>query len=68
MTASGADDSTEELCCCDMSGCIIFFEAIDPEVLEIETFAGDERDTAYVRRRQGWQSMTADGCVWPVFA
>jgi hypothetical protein len=26
----------ETLCCCDMSGCIAFFEAIDPEVEEIE--------------------------------
>ena len=26
----------ETLCGCDMSGCIAFFEAIDPEVEEIE--------------------------------
>ena len=29
----------EEHCCCDMTGCIAFFEAIDPEVQKIETFS-----------------------------
>ena len=30
--------------------------AVDPKVKEIETFAGDKRDTVYVMRRQGWQA------------
>jgi hypothetical protein len=34
-------------CCCDMSGCIAVFQAIDPEVKEVQTFAGKEPDTRY---------------------
>ncbi len=53
----------EEHCCCDMSGCITFFEAIDPKAQEIETFAGEDRDTAYVRRpKLGWEAVRPDGC------
>lgn len=57
---------TEEGCCCDMIGCIALFAAIDPEVREIETFAGEERDTAYVRRPKGWACIRPDGVVMGV--
>jgi hypothetical protein len=52
--------------CCDMSGAIAFFAAIDPQVCKIETFAGAERDTAYLKRREGWQPVDGDGMAWPV--
>jgi hypothetical protein len=51
--------------CCDMSGCIAFFKAIDPDVQTIDTFSGSERDTGYVKRSWGWQAVCADGRVWP---
>ena len=51
----------EEGDCCDMEGCIAFFEAIDPDVQAIETFSGPERDTTYVRRPKGWEALDADG-------
>jgi hypothetical protein len=48
----------EELCCCDMSGCIALFKAIDSKVREIETFADGKRDTTYVQQaRGGWQAV-----------
>lgn len=33
--------------CCDMSGCIKLFQAIDEAVASIQTWSGKERDTAY---------------------
>ena len=36
-----------EACCCDMTGAIQLFSAIDPEVPVIETFAGGEADTVF---------------------
>jgi hypothetical protein len=43
--------------CCDMSGCIVVFEAIDPMVAKIETWAGDRPDMAYVKLPGGgWSS------------
>jgi hypothetical protein len=48
----------ERLCCCDMEGCIAFFEAIDRQVQLIETFSGEKPDTAYVRRPElGWEAI-----------
>jgi hypothetical protein len=35
--------------CCDMVGCIKLFQAIDPKVRSIETYAGGQRDTFYER-------------------
>jgi hypothetical protein len=35
--------------CCDMPGCIALFQRIDPHVQHIDTYAGDERDTVYVK-------------------
>ena len=52
--------------CCDMSGAIAFFEAIDPQVIQIQTYAAAKRDTVYVKRRWGWQSIGADGLAWPM--
>lgn len=40
--------------CCDMSGCIAFFQRIDPEVTSIFTKAGNEPDTTYVKTADGW--------------
>jgi hypothetical protein len=48
--------------CCDMSGCIEFFQALDPGVRLIETFSGSERDTAYIRSPRGvWRPMDIHG-------
>jgi hypothetical protein len=43
--------------CCDMPGCIEIFEAIDDEVLKIQTFAGSNPDTVYTRKDRGdWKA------------
>jgi hypothetical protein len=39
--------------CCDMTGAIAFFKAIDPEVRAIETFSGWRASSA---RRDGTRS------------
>jgi hypothetical protein len=39
---------------CDKTACIEMFKAIDPEVREIETFAGTEVDTLYMRDGEMW--------------
>lgn len=33
--------------CCDMTGCINFFKNIDSNIQQIQTFAGETRDTIY---------------------
>ncbi len=46
----------EDGCCCDMSGCIAMFEAIDPMVRKIETWrvpTGAIRDTTYRKKENG---------------
>jgi hypothetical protein len=40
--------------CCDMSGCVALFEGIDPEVKAVNTFAGDQADTAYRKKGNDW--------------
>jgi hypothetical protein len=45
--------------CCDMSGAIALFKAVDPSVRVIETFAGGEPDTVY--RLDGEWSALARG-------
>jgi hypothetical protein len=50
--------------CCSMGGCIDLFQKIDADVQRIETFAGGERDTTYIRHakkgpRTGWHSQLA---------
>jgi hypothetical protein len=47
-----------------MLACITLFEAIDPDCIEIETFAGGERDTGYVKRPEGWEAIDAIGAPW----
>lgn len=42
--------------CTDMTGCIAFFERIDPNVRQIQTVAGDEFDTVYTRTPGGWEA------------
>ena len=42
-------------CCTDMSGCIAFFERIDPNVQTIVTVAGLLFDAVYVKRDGEWQ-------------
>lgn len=43
--------------CCDMQGAIDVFTAIDPEVIQITTYAGNERDTQYTKRNGQWYSV-----------
>lgn len=41
--------------CTDMSGCIAFFEQIDPKVQRIETgYGNDQLDTVYRKRGNDW--------------
>lgn len=40
--------------CCDMKGCIEFFQAIDPAVQAIDTFSGVRPDTRYRLTRGDW--------------
>lgn len=44
--------------CCDMRACVRLFEGIDPRVLRIDTFAGEKRDTVYMRPRKNgkWEA------------
>lgn len=43
--------------CCDMRGCIAVFQAIDPDVRQINTFSGRKRDTEYSLLRSGeWKA------------
>ena len=52
-TRIGRVDMAESTCV-DMSGCLGFFERIDPNVELIETFAGLKSDTIYKRGANGW--------------
>ena len=45
--------------CCDMSGCIKLFAAIDPEAVSIQTFSGDRPDTSYHRDSGGSSDWSA---------
>jgi hypothetical protein len=42
--------------CCDMTGAVSIFTAIDPEVRAIETYAGGEPDVFYRRNGRGWSA------------
>lgn len=42
--------------CCNMPGCVALFEAIDSEVIAIETYSGNERDTEYRRTGDEWKA------------
>ena len=43
-------------CCTDMAGCIALFQAIDPKVERIGTYAGANRDTSYQLTKDGWKA------------
>jgi hypothetical protein len=43
-------------CCPDMAGCLRLFMALEPVCVRIETIAGTELDTVYVRGPLGWQA------------
>jgi hypothetical protein len=53
--------------CCDMSGCLGLFLAIDPDCAKIETFTGGKPDTAYVRRPAGWEAIDPRGVAMGVY-
>jgi len=42
--------------CTDMGGAIQFFKRIDPEVEQIQTYAGPERDTISTRTGKQWEA------------
>ncbi len=44
--------------CCDMTGAINLFTAIDPDVRVIETFAGGVPDKVYRREDGEWAALT----------
>ena len=46
----------EEGNACDMSGCIAFFQRIDPGVKAIQTMAGDVYDTSYRLVGEEWEA------------
>jgi hypothetical protein len=48
-----------DMCCTDMSGCIAFFQRIDPRVESIYTFSNGVRDTSYHLRGGEWRANTA---------
>jgi hypothetical protein len=43
-------------CCTNMTAAINCFTRIDPEVVQIQIFAGAIRDTVYDRQAGGWRS------------
>ena len=43
--------------CCDMTGCIALFQAIDPDVTAIKTYSGDKADTAYRKKGTEWKAL-----------
>ena len=45
--------------CCDMTGCVDLFEAIDPTVTAIDTYSGDEADTVYRKQGTEWRALIA---------
>jgi hypothetical protein len=44
--------------CCDMTGCVELFEAIDSEAEAIHTYSGDKADTAYRREGKKWKALS----------
>jgi hypothetical protein len=56
-TRTGQLDMPEHSCC-DMTGAIGLFQAIDPKVRFIETFAGGVSDTTYRRQGDQWQAVS----------
>jgi hypothetical protein len=48
---------TEDGTCTEMSGCVGFFEQIDPSVRRIVTHQGKELDTLYKREGHEWRAI-----------
>ena len=42
--------------CCDMTGCIKIFKAIDPQVSAITTYSDGKEDTSYRKDGSMWKS------------
>jgi hypothetical protein len=42
--------------CVDMNGCIQFCRSVDPGVVAIATLSGDQLDTRYFKRADGWRA------------
>ena len=42
--------------CSDMDGAIKVFSAIDPEVINIQTYSGEKKDTLYRKIKGEWHS------------
>lgn len=53
---------------CDMRGCLSIFEGIDKAVAVIVTFAGDERDTVYLLRDDGWKAFPPESLARGIMA
>lgn len=45
--------------CCDMAGCVAFFENIDAKVNSVDTFSGSVHDTIYSLRNGRWTAFPA---------
>jgi hypothetical protein len=43
--------------CCDMGGVIKIFTSIDEDCKDIQTYAGDKKDTRYLRRHGDWKAL-----------
>ena len=41
---------------CDMSGCIMFFQAMDQDVEEISAYEGGELDIVYKKKNGSWKA------------
>lgn len=47
--------------CCDMSGCVDAFKAIDGDVARIVTYSGNRADTSYILTKEGWEAKWPPG-------
>lgn len=43
--------------CCHMPGCIDYFKSIDPNIKEIQTYAGKTLDTVYIMNNNDWTAQ-----------
>lgn len=44
--------------CCDMAGCLEFFQKIDKDVKRIETYSGSKPDTLYMLSGNAWNAIS----------
>ena len=47
--------------CCDMTGCVKLFKAVDPRAETINTFSSESPDTIYKKQGAGWQAFDPSG-------